>query len=77
MEGKKRLEQILNVYENLEKVLDSLPEQIPTAIRNTIKDSILNDKELKETFINYNINRDNFSYFFKKISGKNKIDNLC
>ncbi|WP_336004050.1 elongation factor P maturation arginine rhamnosyltransferase EarP [Fusobacterium polymorphum] len=24
-----------------------------------------NDKELKETFINYNINRDNFSYFFK------------
>ena len=24
-----------------------------------------NNKELKETFINYNINRDNFSYFFK------------
>ena len=52
MEGKKRLEQILNVYENLEKVLDSLPEQIPTAIRNTIKDSILNDKELKELMDN-------------------------
>ena len=24
-----------------------------------------NNKELKETFINYNINKDNFSYFFK------------
>ena len=29
----------------------------------------LNNKELKETFINYNINKDNFSYFFKNFKG--------
>ena len=28
-----------------------------------------NNKELKETFINYNINKDNFSYFFKNFKG--------
>ena len=26
-----------------------------------------NNKELKETFINYNINKDDFSYFFKNL----------
>lgn len=28
-----------------------------------------NNKELKETFINYNINKDSFSYFFKNFKG--------
>lgn len=47
-----KMDQIVNVYENLEKVLNSLPEQIPEQIRAKIHDAILNDKELKEIMDN-------------------------
>ena len=48
MDGKERLSKIVNIYDNLGKVLDSLPEAIPEPIKNKIRDAILNDKELKE-----------------------------
>ena len=45
---KKRLEYIIQLYDNLEEILDSLPDVIPEALKNRLKKKILDDEELKE-----------------------------
>lgn len=48
MSVNERLEKITQIYDNLEKILDSLPEAIPKSIKNKIRSSIIDDPELKE-----------------------------
>lgn len=43
----KRLYTISNFYKNLDKVINDLPEVIPTKIKEVIKKQILGDDELK------------------------------
>ena len=44
----KRLENLKKVYNNIESIVDNIPEAVPKKIRKQIKDSILGDKDLKE-----------------------------
>ena len=48
MTTNERLEKITQIYDNLEKVLNSLPEAIPEQIVGKIRSAILDDPELKE-----------------------------
>lgn len=43
----KRLGNIKNTYLKLDKMIDSLPEEVPDGVRDIIKDKILGDKNLK------------------------------
>lgn len=44
----KRLENMKNIYLQIGKIIDEIPEAIPEAIRNFIRDKVIGDKELKE-----------------------------
>jgi len=44
----KRLENMKSLYNRLNELIDSIPEQIPLQVKNMIQDKILGDKELKE-----------------------------
>jgi predicted GTPase len=47
-ELKKRLEGIYELYDNIEGILNSLPDSIPDEIRSKLKKIILEDQELKD-----------------------------
>ncbi len=47
MDNKERLNNIVNIYEKLDSIFDSLPEVMPDVLKKKLKDSILGDKELK------------------------------
>ena len=47
MEFEDRFNAIVHIYDNIETVLNNLPEAIPAPVKNTLKKAILDDKELK------------------------------
>ena len=44
----KRLENMKNIYLQIGKIIDEIPEAIPETVRNFIRDKVIGDKELKE-----------------------------
>lgn len=44
----KRLENMKSLYDRLNQLIDSIPEEIPSQVKNLIRDKILGDKDLKE-----------------------------
>ena len=44
----KRLENMKTLYNRMNEMIDSIPEQIPLQVKNMIRDKILGDKDLKD-----------------------------
>lgn len=44
----KRLENMKNIYLQIGRIIDEIPEAIPENVRNLIRDNIIGDKDLKE-----------------------------
>ena len=44
----KRLENMKNIYLQIGRIIDEIPEAIPESVRNLIRDKIVGDKDLKE-----------------------------
>lgn len=48
MDNKEKLDRIVNLYDTIESFFDNIPDAIPETIKKKLKDSILEDKELRQ-----------------------------